>query len=73
MQGKFTESPNLARVSTMLDTGLVDVKECWSVVNAMVSPLGSCEVEKQAGLTTSWWSNQHTLDWLGTYHISLTD
>ena len=45
MQGKFTESPNLARVSTMLDTGLVDVKECWSVVDAMVSPLASFEVD----------------------------
>ena len=45
MQEKFTESPNLAHLSTMLDAGLVDVKECWSVVDAMVSPLASFEVD----------------------------
>ena len=70
MQGKIIKSPHLVHLPNMLHAGLVDVIERWLVVAAMVSPLASGEVEQQASLSTSWWTHQHTLDWLTTCHIT---
>ena len=72
VQENFIESPHLVHLSIVLDARLVDVKECWTVVKAIVGPLASREVEQQPGLATSWWPHQHTLDWLRICHISLT-